>query len=121
VRRIADIDALRGFALFGILMVNITYLASAYRGTGLEDPGFDSPADRAVRFLLAMLFEAKSYLLFSFLFGYSFTLQMESAERGGARFAPRFLRRLAALFVLGAFHAVVSSPVTSSPPTRCWA
>ncbi|WP_405600188.1 DUF418 domain-containing protein [Streptomyces sp. NBC_01410] len=110
VRRIADIDALRGFALFGILMVNITYLASAYHGTGLEDPGFDSPADRAVRFLVAMLFEAKFYLLFSFLFGYSFTLQMKSAERGGVRFAHRFLRRLAALFALGAFHAIVLFP-----------
>ncbi|MET8681003.1 DUF418 domain-containing protein [Streptomyces sp. NPDC004647] len=28
MRRIADIDALRGFALFGILLVNITYLAA---------------------------------------------------------------------------------------------
>lgn len=110
VRRIAHIDVLRGFALFGILMVNITYLASAYHGTGLEDPGFDSTADRAVRFLVAMLFEAKFYLLFSFLFGYSFTLQLRSAERGGVAFVPRFLRRLAALFAIGAFHAVVLFP-----------
>ncbi|GHA95946.1 DUF418 domain-containing protein [Streptomyces chryseus] len=109
-RRITDIDVLRGFALLGILMVNITYIASAHHGTGLEDPRFDSPADHATRYLVATFFEAKFFLLFSFLFGYSFTLQAKSAARGGARFSRRFLRRLAALFALGAFHAVVLFP-----------
>ncbi|WP_274564936.1 DUF418 domain-containing protein [Streptomyces spiramyceticus] len=109
-QRIADIDALRGFALLGILIVNITYLASAHHGTGLEDPSFDSPADHATRYLVATFFEAKFFLLFSFLFGYSFTLQARSAARGGARFSRRFLRRLAALFALGALHAVVLFP-----------
>ncbi len=110
VRRLADVDALRGFALFGILMVNSTYLASAHHGTGLEDPGFDSALDEATRYLAAVFFEAKFYLLFSFLFGYSFTLQLASAERDGARFLPRFLRRCAGLFALGAFHAVILFP-----------
>lgn len=109
-QRITDIDALRGFALLGILMVNITYLASAHHGTGLEDPGFGSPADHAMRYLVATFFEAKFFLLFSFLFGYSFTLQAKSAARGGARFSRRFLRRLAALFTIGAVHAVVLFP-----------
>ncbi|MED7952099.1 DUF418 domain-containing protein [Streptomyces sp. BE303] len=108
--RLADVDALRGFALFGILTVNITYLASAYHGTGVEEPGFGSPLDTGVRLLVALLFEAKFFLLFSFLFGYSFTLQLDSAERRGARFTPRFLRRLAGLFVLGVLHAVVLFP-----------
>ncbi|MGA4838040.1 DUF418 domain-containing protein [Streptomyces sp. G45] len=108
--RLAAVDALRGFALFGILMVNITYLASAYHGSGVEDPGFDGPLDGAVRAVLAVFFEAKFFLLFSFLFGYSFTLQLESAERRGARFAPRFLRRLAGLFALGVLHAVLLFP-----------
>lgn len=57
-----------------------------------------------------MFLEAKFFLLFSFLFGYSFTLQISSAERHGARFTPRFLRRLAGLFVLGALHAVLLFP-----------
>ncbi|MEU2077556.1 DUF418 domain-containing protein [Streptomyces sp. NPDC013489] len=108
--RLAHVDALRGFALFGILAVNIGYLASAYHGVGLADPGFGSPLDGAVRWFVAVFFEAKFFLLFSFLFGYSFTLQLASAERGGVRFAPRFLRRLAGLFVLGALHAVLLYP-----------
>ncbi|MFI8434408.1 DUF418 domain-containing protein [Streptomyces sp. NPDC079020] len=108
--RLAQVDALRGFALFGILMVNITYMASAYHGTGLEDPGLGGPPSEAVRGLVAVFFEAKFFLLFSFLFGYSFTLQIDSAERRGARFGPRFLRRLTGLFVIGAVHAVVLFP-----------
>ncbi|MDK0524306.1 DUF418 domain-containing protein [Streptomyces sp. ML-6] len=108
--RLADVDVLRGFALFGILMVNITYMASAHHGTGLEDPAFGGPLDEAARRLVAVLFEAKFFLLFSFLFGYSFTLQIDSAERRGARFTPRFLRRLSGLFVIGAVHAVILFP-----------
>ncbi|MFD5258380.1 DUF418 domain-containing protein [Streptomyces bobili] len=108
--RLAHVDALRGFALLGILIVNIGYLASAHHGTGLEDPGFASPRDNAVRWFVAVFFEAKFFLLFSFLFGYSFTLQLSSAERQGARFASRFLRRLAGLFTLGVLHAVLLFP-----------
>ncbi|MBW5420983.1 DUF418 domain-containing protein [Streptomyces sp. BG9H] len=108
--RLAQVDALRGFALLGILMVNITYMASAYHGLGLEDPGLGGPVSEAVRWLVAVFFEAKFFLLFSFLFGYSFTLQISSAERRGARFTPRFLRRLTGLFVIGVVHAVVLFP-----------
>jgi uncharacterized protein len=108
--RLTAVDGLRGFALFGILMVNITYAASAYHGTGVEDPAFAGPLDDAVRAVVATAFEAKFFLLFSFLFGYSFTLQLASAERGGARFAPRFLRRLGGLFAIGVLHAVFLFP-----------
>ncbi|GAB3875511.1 DUF418 domain-containing protein [Kibdelosporangium lantanae] len=45
--------------------------------------------------------------MFSFLFGYSFTLQLDSAARASAAFTPRFLRRLGGLFVLGVLHAVL--------------
>ncbi|GGY43068.1 DUF418 domain-containing protein [Streptomyces tanashiensis] len=108
--RLAQVDALRSFALLGILMVNITYMASAYHGSGLEDPGLGGPVSETVRRLVAVFFEAKFFLLFSFLFGYSFTLQMDSADRCGARFTPRFLRRLTGLFAFGVVHAVVLFP-----------
>jgi uncharacterized protein len=104
--RLLHLDALRGFALLGILMVNITAFASAYFGLAAPDPAFARPSDRAVRWLVAFLFETKFYLLFSFLFGYSFTLQMTAAERSGKAFVPRMLRRLLGLWLLGAAHAV---------------
>ncbi|WP_432585204.1 DUF418 domain-containing protein [Streptomyces sp. HD1123-B1] len=105
--RIHDLDALRGFALVGILVVNATYFASAFHGTGLPDPAFTSPLDTITGSLITVLFETKFYLLFSFLFGYSFTLQRRSAQRRGTRFTASFLRRLAMLFVIGAAHAVL--------------
>ncbi|GAA2355878.1 hypothetical protein GCM10010404_05210 [Nonomuraea africana] len=42
-------DALRGFALLGILVVNIAFMASGYRMSGLPEPGFDSGLDWGVR------------------------------------------------------------------------
>lgn len=105
--RLAHVDALRGFALFGILIVNIGVFSSPFYGGGITDPAYSSPLDLAVRWVIAWLFETKFYLLFSFLFGYSFTLQMSAAERSQAAFAPRFLRRLAGLAMLGAAHAVL--------------
>ena len=105
--RVHDVDALRGFALFGILVVNITFMASAYPGNLVDDPNFSTPIDAAVRFLVAALFSMKFYLLFSFLFGYSFVLQMNAAERAGAAFVPRMLRRSLGLFALGAAHIVL--------------
>ena len=104
--RIADVDALRGCALFGILVVNIGAFATPWFGLGLTDPAFHGGVDRATHFLVALLFETKFYLLFSFLFGYSFTLQLQAAARAGAPFVPRMLRRQAGLWLIGALHAI---------------
>ncbi|MFI6598195.1 DUF418 domain-containing protein [Nonomuraea sp. NPDC050536] len=108
--RITSVDALRGFSLLGILVVNIAYLASGYRMAGLAEPAFDSPIDWVVRWTVTMFLENKFYLLFSFLFGYSFTLQLDSAVRQGKAFVPMFLRRLAGLFLLGLAHAILLFP-----------
>ncbi len=108
--RLIHVDALRGFALLGILAVNMALFSSGFAFTGIADPTFDSWLDDAVEWTIFFLFTMKFYLLFSFLFGYSFTLQMDSAERRGSPFKPAFLRRLAALFVLGIAHAVLLFP-----------
>ncbi|WP_067484051.1 DUF418 domain-containing protein [Actinomadura hibisca] len=104
--RIGDVDALRGFALLGIFIVNITFMASGYPGNLVTDPDFSSPLDDAVRTLSSVFIDMKFYLLFSFLFGYSFTLQMDAAARAGADFRPRMLRRIGGLFVIGGLHIV---------------
>ncbi|MGW3789254.1 DUF418 domain-containing protein [Micromonospora chokoriensis] len=105
--RIADVDALRAVALLLILIVNIAFFSSGYSFHLVPDPAYHSWGDQAVRWLVELLFAMKAYLLFSFLFGYSFTLQLDSAARRGVDFAPRFRRRLAGLFVLGILHAVL--------------
>lgn len=105
--RVHDVDALRGFALLGIFVVNITFMASGYPGNLVTDPAFSSTFDDIVRGLSSVFVDMKFYLLFSFLFGYSFTLQMTAAARAGAAFAPRMLRRIVGLFLLGVLHIVL--------------
>lgn len=102
--RLLNVDALRGFALLGILTVNIWLFADPYFASGVNNPRYAGALDIAARFVVALLFETKFYLLFSFLFGYSFTLQMAAAERAGAAFRPRMLRRSAGLVMLGVLH-----------------
>ncbi|MGW1772222.1 DUF418 domain-containing protein [Streptomyces sp. NPDC002104] len=104
--RIPEVDALRGVALLGILLVNATMMASPYAPGGAVDP--DATAlDKAADGIVQTLFAGKSYLMFSFLFGYSFTLQQDSAARDGASVVPRMLRRSLGLLVLGLLHAVL--------------
>lgn len=99
-------DALRGSALLLILLVNIAFFSSGYGFHLVDDPAHDT-VDRLVAGSVELLFAMKAYLLFSFLFGYSFTLQLDSAARRGAAFGPSFLRRLSGLFVIGLLHALL--------------
>lgn len=102
--RLIQLDALRGFALLGILMVNVWAFADSYYATTGLNPEWLGWTDRLVRFLVALLFETKFYTLFAFLFGYSFNLLQRSAERQGQPFKPLMLRRLAGLLALGVLH-----------------
>ncbi|WP_431512927.1 DUF418 domain-containing protein [Variovorax sp. DAIF25] len=106
-QRQTTVDALRGFALLGILVVNIATFASTYYGMGLPDPLANSLPERLAVFVRTFVFETKFYLLFSFLFGYSFLLQKEAAQRAGRAFAPRMARRLLGLWLLGVAHGVL--------------
>ncbi|MFF1409637.1 DUF418 domain-containing protein [Streptomyces sp. NPDC058289] len=104
--RIPEVDALRGFALLGILLVNALMMAGPYGTGGPLDPDASS-LDRSVEGVVQALAVGKFYLMFSFLFGYSFTLQQASAAHAGASAAPRMLRRSLGLLVLGVLHAVL--------------
>ena len=98
------VDALRGFALLGILVVNIEFLAQAIPvGWSSYDAGYDL----AARAASAALFQAKFYLLFSLLFGYGLGIQMQRAARGRSPLGGRYARRMVGLLVLGIAHAVL--------------
>ncbi|WP_051180159.1 DUF418 domain-containing protein [Nocardia concava] len=109
-RRIGELDILRGFALFGIVVVNTLVVSAMFApggGIGQRPTGSGDVVDRICGGLEQALFEGKFYLLFAFLFGYSFTLQMAAADRAGVRPVPRLLRRSAALFLVGAAHVTL--------------
>ena len=105
-KRIHSIDALRGFALIGILLLHcmerfdLTYIPV------LESP-FWQPVDTAVFDVLNFLFSGKAYAMFSLLFGLSFFMQMDSAASKGQDFRGRFIWRLVLLFVFGYVNGLV--------------
>ncbi|WP_342117783.1 DUF418 domain-containing protein [Pseudoduganella sp. OTU4001] len=102
--RLQNVDALRGFALLGILAVNVWAFADPYYRSGTENTHYASLLDQLVRFAVGLLFEGKFYLLFSLLFGYSFSLQLDAAQRADTSFKARMLRRGLGLFGLGVLH-----------------
>jgi len=99
-QRIEAVDMVRGFALFGVLLVNMFNFGSG----GLF---WNEPIDEFAWSVKRFFFETKSWRLFSFLFGLSFALQLLGAEERGSKFAPIYLRRLIILFVIGAMHALI--------------
>ena len=93
-------DQLRGFALLGIIVVNMPFLAVSNVGTW--ELQLSNLSDQVVAFLIVALAQGKFYLLFAFLFGYSLTLILKSRSAASTN---RYLRRLAGLAILGAGHA----------------
>jgi uncharacterized protein len=92
-------DVLRGFALLGILVVNIQFmgLSSSDGARGEWTLGF---ANGTATFIIASIFAGKFYLLFSFLFGYSsnYIIRGERSNRS------RWIKRCFVLMALGALH-----------------
>lgn len=94
-------DELRGFALLGIVVVNAPFLAIS--GHGFTAASLASIADQLAAFATVAFAQAKFYLLFSFLFGYSLSFLIKP---GNVESISQFKRRLIGLAALGALHAV---------------
>lgn len=105
IERSSLIDALRGFALLGIILINWQAFALGV-STVIAPLPADAQALDVLTYGLIMTFVAgKFYPLFSFLFGYGFALQMRRwppTERGRL-----FRRRLSAMFVFGVLHGTL--------------
>jgi len=104
--RFTSVDVLRGFALLGILAMNIVGFAwpgPAY-GNPLRGAGFEG-TDRAVWFFNHLVFEAKMMTIFSMLFGAGLVLMGERASARGALLRGVYYRRVLWLLVIGAIHA----------------
>ena len=91
---------LRGFALIGVLYVNMHNFGS-WEVTG--------PIHTTAAFFMDGLFQRKFFSLFSLLFGVGFAIQMRRAEERGQSPFPTYWRRLLVLFGLGWAHALIYS------------
>jgi uncharacterized protein len=106
--RITLIDAMRGFSLAGIAMA---HFGEQYLGS-MPPPGYPynihGTADAVLEALSWIFVRGKGFGIFSFMFGLSFALQMQRAERRrpGTDFRPRFAWRLFILFAIGWLHGL---------------
>ncbi|MBL8744787.1 MAG: DUF418 domain-containing protein [Phycisphaerae bacterium] len=98
-------DALRGFAVLGILAMNIP-------GFALPEADFFDPrvggyegADRAVWWFERLAIEMKMQSIFSMLFGAGLVVLSERAARSGRSLAGLFYRRVTILAAMGLLHA----------------
>lgn len=105
--RIASLDVLRGFALFGILLMNM----EAFSGpldmsfTGI-DPHWLGPDYWADAFVYIFV-QGKFFTLFSLLFGAGFAVMAQRAATAGRDFARFYLRRSLGLLIIGVLHGVL--------------
>ena len=103
--RYVILDALRGFALIGIILANYPEFSlytfqSAETAASMPSAGID----RVVRFLQYFLVDGKFYTLFSLPFGIGFSIIIShAAERGDGGFR-LFYRRMAVLVLIGFVH-----------------
>lgn len=104
--RIATLDVLRGFALFGILYAHMIFW---YAGGPLpqetyqlyQDVGSGIAIGTYIIFILS-----KFFAIFSFLFGLSFHIQIQSLIKRHEPVVTRFGWRLAILGVIGVLHHI---------------
>lgn len=105
--RIAMLDILRGFAIFGILMVNMMWYNAPLASLISDNSIWTSTADKVARFFITFLFEGKFYVLFSMLFGYGFWLFLNKRNPGGIPILRLYAMRLFILLLIGAAHLLL--------------
>jgi uncharacterized protein len=99
--RMEGLDALRGFALFGLFIVHMPELFELYWAHPVTDP-----AQLIWHDVIFTLFAGKAFALLALCFGVSFFIIMDRSAQKGVDFTGRFIWRLAVLFLIGCAHAV---------------
>lgn len=104
--RLEVVDALRGFALFGILLANILY----WSGLGMVSPEqrvawIGATADLWQYRFHHLFVDGKFYTLFSMLFGAGFALQLARLVQRGHDGLRIYRRRVLVLLGIGLVHS----------------
>ncbi|WP_374945858.1 DUF418 domain-containing protein [Agreia sp.] len=98
-RRIVELDVLRGFALCGIILVNMAPVTHFGWEVGLGPAQLSNASG-----WLQLLVQQRFFPIFSLLFGISFALLLRSSTGQVAHPSVLLLRRVLFLGVLGALH-----------------
>lgn len=106
-QRMQILDILRGFAIFGILAVNITTFILPNHDFIHMNLDASAWYDQFALWFNSAFTEGKFYILFSFLFGIGFSVQLNSLNKKGGDIWSFYPRRLAILFVIGLLHSLL--------------
>ena len=98
--RILAIDALRGFAVMGIILLHNIEHFNFYSFPEPSSPVL-AHLDETLWDMLFFLFSGKAYAIFALLFGFTFYLQSRSAAKRGEDFKGRYMWRLVLLLGFG--------------------
>ncbi|WUH99261.1 DUF418 domain-containing protein [Spirillospora sp. NBC_00431] len=98
--RIAEVDVLRGFALFGISIVNTVGVSGMPTVGPGEDPG-------TAYWLYETFLHQRFFPIFSFLFGVSFGLFLDAARERASNPRSVMLARLGFLVPFGGLHRLL--------------
>ncbi|WP_332646598.1 DUF418 domain-containing protein [Lysinibacillus sp. 54212] len=102
--RINFIDSLRGFALFGVIIINFAIFQYGELADELFSAG--SYVDQATYVIITLFFRDSFYAIFIFLLGYSFIKMTESMQSGFIPFRMAIIRRALAFIVVGCIHGM---------------
>ena len=106
--RIVTLDIVRGFALLGILIMNMPGFANSFFVEADGSHLWNEPWDLGAELAREMLFSGKFNSMFSLLFGIGFTIQLGRLQARDAEHAVAiYTRRLLALLAFGLLHAFV--------------
>ena len=105
--RIMGIDVARGFALLGILMVNVTFFSEPFLAFAHGVPHPEPLIDKLVYWFTALFCTGKFYPLFSTLFGAGVAIMLNSARQSGRSFSWLYLRRMMLLGLFGIAHILL--------------
>jgi uncharacterized protein len=103
--RLLSLDALRGVAVMGILVMNVYAFAmplAAYYNPLIM--GGTDALNMGTWFFTHLFFDQKFMSIFSMLYGAGVVMMMNRAAERGASFTPVFYRRSAWLMVIGLLH-----------------
>ena len=101
--RLQVIDALRGFALFGILFANL-YSFIGYNTYSTDELNSLPILDKGILFFIDWFVEGKFYGIFSILFGVGFAIQAKRFIQRGDNFKSFWFRRMLILCCFGLLH-----------------
>lgn len=105
--RYSLLDALRGFAIFGIFGVNMVASSMSWAAEAGSSPFMLGKADAYFQHFLDAFIEGKFYSIFSLLFGIGFGLQLQRHADKGINGLPIFKRRLWGMLFIGFMHMML--------------